>query len=105
VAAPVDAAATASASAAADPALAAPPVLSDAAQDAPGSDPAAQAAATQAELDYASIYGTSPYDPVADPNLPAPAQMPAIHDPWEPWNRKVHRFNNAVDRTIATPLA
>lgn len=104
VAAPADAAANASASAAADPALAAP-APSDTMQDAPGSDPTAQTAATQAELDYASIYGTSPYDPVADPSLPAPAQMPAISDPWEPWNRKVHRFNNAVDRTIATPLA
>jgi len=26
-------------------------------------------------------------------------------DPWEGWNRKVHRFNNAVDRTIAKPVA
>ncbi len=60
---------------------------------------------TQAELDYAAIYGPAPYDPVADPSLPAPAQLPASYDPWENWNRKVHRFNNAVDRTIATPLA
>lgn len=69
-------------------------------------DPAtAGQAPTQAELDYAAIYGAGPYDPVADPTLPAPAQMPAAYDPWENWNRKVHRFNNAVDRTIATPLA
>ncbi|WP_298581520.1 VacJ family lipoprotein [uncultured Luteimonas sp.] len=60
---------------------------------------------TQAELDYAAIYGQSPYDPVADPSLPAPAQLPSSYDPWENWNRKVHRFNNAVDRTVATPLA
>nr|WP_238345912.1 VacJ family lipoprotein [Luteimonas saliphila] len=60
---------------------------------------------TQAEYDYAAIYGPTPYDPVADPTLPAPAQLPASYDPWENWNRKVHRFNNAVDRTIATPLA
>jgi phospholipid-binding lipoprotein MlaA len=65
----------------------------------------AQAAPTQAELDYAAIYGAGPYDPVADPSLPAPAQLPDSYDPWENWNRKVHRFNNAVDRTIATPLA
>ena len=64
-----------------------------------------QAAPPQAELDYAAIYGASPYDPVADPNLPAPAQLPDSYDPWENWNRKVHRFNNAVDRTVATPLA
>ena len=62
-------------------------------------------APTQAELDYAAIYGQAPYDPVADPTLPAPAQLPSSYDPWEKWNRKVHRFNNAVDRTIATPLA
>ena len=27
------------------------------------------------------------------------------YDPWEPFNRKVHGFNNAVDRGIARPLA
>ena len=78
------------------------------AQQAQGPEPGTQtpvAAPTQAELDYASIYGTSPYDPVADPNLPTPAQMPASYDPWENWNRKVHRFNNAIDRSVATPLA
>lgn len=62
-------------------------------------------APTQAELDYLAIYGAQAYDPVADPSLPAPAQMPPVYDPWERWNRKVHRFNNAVDRAIATPLA
>ncbi|MGJ4803270.1 MlaA family lipoprotein [Luteimonas sp. SDU82] len=77
------------------------------AETAQAGDPTAspQAAPTQAELDYATIYGPSPYDPVADPSLPAPAQLPASYDPWENWNRKVHRFNNAVDRTVATPLA
>ena len=62
-------------------------------------------APTQAELDFAAIYGQGPYDPVADSTLPAPAQLPSSYDPWETWNRKVHRFNNAVDRGIATPLA
>ena len=60
---------------------------------------------TEAELDFAAIYGQPAYDPVADPTLPAPVQMPVSYDPWEAWNRKVHRFNNAVDRTIARPLA
>ena len=59
---------------------------------------------TQAEQDYDAIYG-APYNPVADPTLPAPAQMPASYDPWEKLNRKVHTFNNAVDRAIAKPLA
>lgn len=29
----------------------------------------------------------------------------AAYDPWEPFNRKVHKFNNAVDRGVARPLA
>ncbi len=62
-------------------------------------------APTQAELDYAAIYGQSPYNPVADPTLPAPAQLPTSYDPWEKLNRRVHAFNNLVDRNIATPLA
>ncbi|MGI8560669.1 MAG: MlaA family lipoprotein [Luteimonas sp.] len=68
--------------------------------DAPaGDDPR-----TQAERDFDALYG-APYDPVADPTLPAPATMPSSYDPWEPLNRRVHAFNNAVDRRIATPLA
>ncbi|WP_149195625.1 MlaA family lipoprotein [Luteimonas suaedae] len=62
-------------------------------------------APTQAEVDYAAIYGEEVYDPIADPTLPDPAQMPASYDPWEPFNRRMHRFNNAIDRTIAKPLA
>lgn len=60
---------------------------------------------TQAELDYAAIYGEEVYDPIADPTLPPPAQMPASHDPWEPFNRRMHAVNNAIDRTVALPLA
>lgn len=61
---------------------------------------------TQAELDFAAIYGGAVYDPVADPTLPDPADPgPPAHDPWENWNRKVHAFNMAVDRTVAEPLA
>ena len=60
---------------------------------------------TQAEQDYNAIYGTPPYNPVADSTLPAPAQMPQSYDPWEKLNRHVHAFNNVVDRTIAKPLA
>lgn len=59
---------------------------------------------TQAELDYDALYG-APYDPIADPTLPAPALMPSSYDPWEPFNRRVHSFNNVVDRAIAKPLA
>jgi len=62
-------------------------------------------APTEAEGDFASIYGESVYDPVADPTLPAPAEMPQSYDPWEKFNRRMHRFNNAVDRRVAKPLA
>ncbi len=89
-----------------------PGVVADGGHDAVGdpqpTDPAgavAQPAPTQAELDYAAIYGQSPYNPVADPTLPAPAQLPTSYDPWEKLNRRVHAFNNVVDRTIAKPLA
>lgn len=60
---------------------------------------------TLAEADFNAIYGQDPYNPVADPTLPASVEPPASYDPWEGLNRKVHRFNNAVDRTIARPLA
>jgi phospholipid-binding lipoprotein MlaA len=76
-------------------------------QDAtPAAQPAAQdAAPTQEELDYQALYGGQVYDPVADPTLPAPAQLPDVYDPWEKLNRKVHAFNNVVDAHIAKPLA
>lgn len=62
---------------------------------------------TQAELDYAALYGNGDgsYDPVADPTLPAPVQLPTTYDPWEPFNRRVHAFNNVLDRRLAKPLA
>jgi phospholipid-binding lipoprotein MlaA len=64
---------------------------------------------TEAEQDFAAIYGNGDvpeeYDPVADPTLPAPATQPASYDPLEKLNRRVHRFNEAVDRVIAKPLA
>ena len=60
---------------------------------------------TSAEDDFAVIYGQDEYNPVADPTLPPGVEMPKSYDPWEKLNRKVHTFNNAVDRTIARPLA
>jgi phospholipid-binding lipoprotein MlaA len=55
---------------------------------------------TQAERDFDEIYGA-----YGDPTLPTPAAAPAVFDPWERYNRGMHRFNNAVDRTVARPLA
>jgi phospholipid-binding lipoprotein MlaA len=68
-------------------------------------DAAQDAAPTQEELDYQALYGGQVYDPVADPTLPAPAQLPDVYDPWEKFNRKVHAFNNVVDAHVAKPLA
>jgi phospholipid-binding lipoprotein MlaA len=72
-------------------------------------DASADAAApTDAERDYATIYGgqdPDTYDPVADPTLPPPATGPASFDPWEKLNRRVHRLNMVVDRRVAKPLA
>ena len=61
-------------------------------------------AATDEEQDFAAIYGQD-YNPVADPTLPPEAQPPLSYDPWEKLNRKVHVFNNAVDKGVARPLA
>jgi len=41
--------------------------------------------------DFAALYGDSAHNPNPDP--------------WEAYNRRVHRFNNAVDRAIARPVA
>lgn len=65
----------------------------------------ANGAPTSAEDDYAALYGSDPYNPVADPTLPAGVQAPQSYDPWEKFNRKVHAFNNVVDRGVARPLA
>ena len=79
------------------------------ATDAPGAAaaPTAGDARTQAEQDFDTLYGNpdQAYNPIADPTLPPPVQMPTSYDPWEPLNRRVHAFNNLVDRRIATPLA
>ncbi|MFC6840615.1 MlaA family lipoprotein [Xanthomonas theicola] len=71
----------------------------------PASTPPTGGAVTAAEDDYAALYGGDPYNPVADPALPAAIAVPQSYDPWEKFNRKVHTFNNAVDRTVARPLA
>ena len=85
--------------------LAPEPPIDPASIDAPA-PMADNATASEGEDDFAAIYGQSAtYDPVADPTLPAPVQAPVAYDPWEKFNRQVHRFNNAVDRTVARPLA
>lgn len=112
---PVDAAAPQPGAVIADGEVSLASAPTDADADAPATDPAPEPAAddalapTQAEQDFAAIYGNGfagqDYDPVADPTLPAPVVAPQSYDPWEKYNRRVHRFNNAVDRRIAKPLA
>ena len=61
---------------------------------------------TDAERDFDALYGNGePYNPIADPSLPPPANVGMAYDPWERYNRPMHRFNNAVDRAVARPLA
>ena len=71
--------------------------------DAPAAD--ASPEPTQAELDFAALYGGEVYNPVADPTLPAPAQLPESYDPWESFNRRMHAVNTVIDERIARPLA
>ncbi|KQQ70010.1 hypothetical protein ASF73_12965 [Xanthomonas sp. Leaf131] len=81
------------------PATAAAPA-DQASVDASGST---SGAPTAAEDDFAALYG--PTTPQAGGNG-APAQPGApAYDPWERYNRGMHRFNLAVDRGVARPLA
>ncbi len=59
---------------------------------------------TDAERDYDALYGPR-YNPVADPTLPTPVQITGAYDPWERFNRQMHRINNVIDRRVAKPLA
>jgi len=71
---------------------AAAPAPATASQGATGSD--ATAAAPGGDDDFDALYGTN-----------GSTTSTTAYDPWEPFNRKVHGFNNAVDRGIARPLA
>jgi phospholipid-binding lipoprotein MlaA len=70
-----------------------------------GEEPISLSDPEDVERAFEEIYGRPEYDPLADPTLPEPAVMPGTFDPWEKYNRKMHRFNNAVDRGVARPLA
>ncbi|WP_313173716.1 MlaA family lipoprotein [Stenotrophomonas sp.] len=59
-------------------------------------------APTGAEDDFAALYGgPAPGSENADGS----STTAMTYDPWEKYNRGVHRFNNAVDRGVARPLA
>jgi len=52
----------------------------------------------------AAVSGPEGADVVAGQAASPPPER-VINDPWEGWNRKVHRFNNAVDRAVVRPVA
>ncbi len=90
----------------AEPAATADAPVPAAAVDAPASTatPVAagdtpEVAPTDAEDDFAALYGGPA------PNADGSEPDRAAYDPWEPLNRRVHAFNNVVDRGIARPLA
>ena len=70
----------------------------DASLEAPATDPR-----SDAEREYDALYGNQ--DGNSDPTLPDPAELEQSYDPWEGFNRRMHGFNNVVDRVIAKPLA
>ncbi|TWI13439.1 MlaA family lipoprotein [Aerolutibacter ruishenii] len=88
------------------PVAAATPTDAATTQDPATAPPTGTDARTNAERDFDALYGNGePYNPVADPTLPPAANVGVAYDPWERYNRPMHRFNNAVDRTVARPLA
>jgi phospholipid-binding lipoprotein MlaA len=56
-------------------------------------------APTGAEDDFAALYG----GPAPTAEGAEPGRSP--YDPWEGFNRRVHAFNDVVDRAVARPLA
>ncbi|KAF1013210.1 MAG: putative phospholipid-binding lipoprotein MlaA [Stenotrophomonas maltophilia] len=58
----------------------------------PAAGSTAPAAGGDDEADFDALYGNS-------------TGSAATYDPWEPFNRRVHRFNVAVDTGVARPLA
>lgn len=65
--------------------------------------PPAQSTATDVEDDYAALYGGSGSKNTA--TSPVTTSNHQVDDPWERYNRYIHRFNLGVDRYIAHPLA
>ncbi|KGK56963.1 lipoprotein [Xanthomonas cannabis pv. phaseoli] len=64
----------------------------------------ASGAPTSAEDDFSALYGTTTPQAGANGAPAQPGAAPA-YDPWERYNRGMHRFNLAVDRGVARPLA
>ncbi|MBT2767335.1 VacJ family lipoprotein [Stenotrophomonas sp. ISL-67] len=91
--------APATAAAGATDVVAAPVASAEDVEGAAATAAAAEAPPTGAEDDFAALYGGPA--PTADGT--EPGRSP--YDPWEGFNRRVHAFNNVVDRAVARPLA
>lgn len=59
---------------------------------------------TAAEEDFDALYGAPATSGDGDGDGPIIAGS-STYDPWERYNRPMHRLNNAVDRIVARPLA
>ncbi|WP_017164184.1 MlaA family lipoprotein, partial [Xanthomonas phaseoli] len=68
-----------------------------------GTGTTAAGAPTDAESDFDALYGTT--TPQGANGAPAQPGAAPAYDPWERYNRGMHRFNMAVDRGVARPLA
>lgn len=80
--------------AAMDDTTATPPPATNAGADAEADVATTAAAAPGGDDDFDALYGNA-----------GTAATTAAYDPWEPLNRRVHRFNVGVDNVIARPLA
>lgn len=87
-------------------------VVTEPVADAAESSSGAESEQDAADADFALLYGDGAaaaqdgsYNPIGDPTLPNAAQVGEIWDPWERYNRQVHKFNKAVDDKLAKPLA
>lgn len=69
-----------------------------AAQTTQAQDPAGS---SDAETDFAAIYGNAS----GSGDAASGVASTAAYDPWEKYNRRVHAFNSKVDHAIARPLA
>jgi len=77
-----------------------------AAPSAPVTEAAATGAApTAAEDDFAALYGGPAPSAQGASGAETGTTASSNYDPWERYNRAMHRFNMAVDRGVARPLA
>jgi len=71
--------------------------------------PAVQEISPDSAVDSAADTVVEPVvEPGVEPVMDTPADPPAsmsVHDPWESFNRKVHRFNAVIDKAVAKPIA